>query len=335
MSAGLIAALRERGLIAPDAPAPPEAVDATDRPWFLSLLMGIAGWIAGLFVLLFFAILLDLDKRLEAMGAGVVLLAIAWGLYAIGRGKVFLDQLALAFSIAGQLGITVFLVEKLDDALPVTAAILGMQLLLFAVMPDRVAKTLATFFASIAWVFVVRFYLRPNEGGGEFFGPQGDVAAPLFGVWTVPLEWAITWAPAIVCVLWLRRTETRWMAHRAASYARPAITGLLLGVALGGMAAEPVSLLALGVDEMGREFDWWSLFPLLSIGLALFAAFNAFALRSAGLLGVAIFAALAHLARFYYLYGTTLTVKAAIMLGVGLLLLGAGRLLARRMKSPA
>jgi uncharacterized membrane protein len=88
-------------------------------------------------------------------------------------------------------------------------------------------------------------------------------------------------------------------------------------------------------DDFVRHFTGWALLPLLSIALALFAAFNAFALRNQGLIGVAIVAALAHLARFYYLYGTTLTIKSAIMLGAGLLLLGAGRLLARRVQVPA
>lgn len=326
-AADLIVALRERGLIAADAPAAPHE---SDRPWFLSLLMGIAGWVAGLFVLVFLAMLLDVDDRLQIMSLGVALLVVARVLYAVGRGKVFVDQLALAFSIAGQLAVTVYFFETLKDALPITAAILGLQLLLFVVMPDRVAKTLAALFATIAWVFVVRFWLRPHEGGGEFFDSHGDIVAPVYGVWTVPLEWALTWIPPIQLILGLRYTEARWMARAAASYARPAITGLLLAVALGGMAAEPVSMLMFGVDEMGREFNWWALFPILSIALALFAAYNAFVLRSGGLLGVAIFAALLHLARFYYLYGATLTLKAAIMLGAGAVLLGAGRLLARR-----
>ena len=329
-AAHLVPILRERGLIAADAAPPP---DESDRPWFISVLMGIAGWIAGLFVLVFVAIVLDLDKRGQIAGAGLGLLVVAWTLYAIGRGKVFVDQLALAFSIAGQLAITVYCFETLHDALPITAAIFGMQVLLFFAMPDRVARTLAAFFASIAWVFVVRFFLRPDEGGGEFFGRHGEIAAPVFGVWTLPLEWLVSWLPSAALIVALRRTETRWMARSVASYARPAISGLLLGIALGGMAAEPVSMLMFGLEEMGREFDWWSLFPLLSIALALFAAFNAYLLRSSGLSGLAIFAALAHLARFYYLYGTTLTVKAAIMLGAGLVLLGAGRLLARRVES--
>ena len=328
-AAHLVPLLRERGLVTADTPPP---ADESDRPWFISLLMGIAGWIAGLFVLAFIVITLDLDRRGQIAGGGIGLLVAAWALYAIGRGKVFVDQLALAFSIAGQLGITLYLFEALHDALPITAAILGMQLLLFVAMPDRVAKTLAAFFASIAWVIVVRFFLRPDEGGSEIFDLHGGLRAPLFGAWTLPLEWVVSWTPSIALILALRRTEVRWMARGVASYARPAISGLLLGVALGGMAAEPVSLLMFGFGEMGREFNGWSLFPLLSIGLALFAAFNAFALRSSGLLGVAIVAALAHLARFYYLYGTTLTVKSAIMLGAGLLLLGAGRLLARRLE---
>ena len=108
------------------------------------------------------------------------------------------------------------------------------------------------------------------------------------------------------------------------AFARPAITGLLLALALGGVGAEPISMLAFGVEAIGREFTWWALFPLLSIGLAMVAAFCAFRLRSTGLLGVGILAALAHLARFYYLYGTTLMWKSFIMLVAGAVLLAAG-----------
>jgi len=326
-TAALVAALRERGLIGADAPPAP---DAADRPWFVSLLMGIAGWVAGLFVLVFLGIMLDLNGSTSMLAIGVALLGVAWVLYLVGRGAVFVDQLALALSIAGQLAITAFLFKELDAALPVTVAILGMQLLLFVVMPDRTARTLAAFFANIAWVIVVRLWLRPNEGDGAFFSPNGVVQMPLFGAWTPLIEWLVTWIPPIAAIAWLRSTETTWMARRTAEFARPALTGLLLGLALGGMAAEPLSMLVFGTNELGLSFNAWALFPLLSIALAMLAAVNAFALRSAGLLGFAIVAALVHLARFYYLYGTSLTAKALIMLGAGAVLLGAGRLLARR-----
>ena len=60
---------------------------------------------------------------------------------------------------------------------------------------------------------------------------------------------------------------------------------------------------------MGVQHQLVALFPLLSIALAMFSAWCAFRCAATGLLGFAVFAALVHLSRFYYLYGTTLTVE--------------------------
>jgi hypothetical protein len=323
----LIAALRERGLVAATAPAPP--AEAGVRPWFVALLMGIAGWIAGLFVLAFIVTFFEVRSAHDIVKFGLALLGTAWILYAAGRSIVFLDQLALALSIAGQVALALYCAEKFDRALTVATLLLALQLALFVAMPDRVARALAAFGAVVAWVFVVRFGLRPHENDHLFMDADGGPVAPLFGVWTVPAELLLTWAPPVLLTLWLRRTEAAWMARGVAAWARPALTGLLLGMALGGIGAEPTSLLFVGPQDVGQQFSWWSLVPLLSIALALFSAWAAFSLRNAGLLGTAVVAALVHLARFYYLYGTTLTTKSAIMLAMGLILLGAGRLLDR------
>jgi hypothetical protein len=328
----LVAALRARGLIAADAPSLP---DESDRPWYLSLLMGIAGWVAGLFVLGFIVALLDVKSARDVLTIGVVLLGSAWALYAASRSIVFLDQLALALSIAGQIAVALYLVDEFDRALPAAAILLGLQLLLFAVMSYRVARSLAALAATIAWVFVVRSWMRPHEAEHAFIDPHGILTAPLFGPWAVPVEWLLTWAPPITLVVWLRRAEARWLAHAAASWARPALTGLLLGIALGGICAEPQSLLFVDAQGVGLEFSWWTLVPLLSIALAMFAAHVAFSLRNAGLLGTCVVATLVHLGRFYYLYGTTLKMKSLIMLVMGLVLLGAGRMLDRRAKGAA
>jgi hypothetical protein len=327
-AADLIAALRERGLIAADAPAPPEGPEG--RPWFISLLLGLAGWLAGIFALVFIGIFFDVEKPGQLLFVGLVLLLVAWGLYMASRAMVFLDQLALALSIAGQFGVAVFFFDKLRDALPIVTALLGLQLALFVLMNDRIARTIAAFFASIAWVFVVRFALRPGQGETIFFDSNPAFTLPRFGDWTLPIEWLLTWAPLVALLLWLMRTESRWMARAAADFARPAITGLLLGLAFGGIGAEPFASLAIGVDEIGLQFHWYALFPLLSIGLALFAAYCAFKLRSSALTGVAIVAALTYLGRFYYLYGTTLTWKSVIMLFTGVGLLATATLLVRR-----
>ena len=329
-AAALIGALRERGIIPADAPAPAGS-HPQRRPWFISLLLGIAGWLAGLFVLVFIGLIFDLRGMEQFLVIGLILLAVAWGLYFASRALVFIDQLALALSIAGQLAIGGYFVDRFDEALPVTAAILVMQLVVFAVMPDRIARTIAAFFACVAWVFVVRFWLRPGQGEDMFFDGKPHFTLPMFGAWTLPIEWLLTCIPLIALLVGLMRTETRWMSSAASAFARPAITGLLLALALGGVGAEPVSVLAFGTEAIGREFTWWALFPLLSIVLAMVAAFCAFRLRSTGLLGVAIFAALAHLARFYHLYGTTLMWKSFIMLVAGAVLLAAGVLLTKRL----
>jgi hypothetical protein len=324
----VVSMLRERGLIPSDAAAPPAEPDG--RPWFISLLLGFAGWLAGIFVLIFVGLIFDVDRSSQMFVVGLVLLLVAWLLYFAGRAAVFLDQLALALSIAGQFAVAVLFFDKLREPLPITAAILAMQLLLFVLMPERVARTIAAFFASIAWVFVVRFALRPGQGERFFFDSNPEFTLPRFGAWTLPVEWLLTWLPLIALLMWLMRTEARWMARSAANFARPALTGLLLGLALGGIGAEPFASLAIGVDALGHTFSWYALFPLLSIALSMVAAFCAFRLRSNGLLGVAIVAALAHLGRFYHLYGTTLTLKSLIMLLTGAVLLLAGTLLAKR-----
>ena len=77
-------------------------------------------------------------------------------------------------------------------------------------------------------------------------------------------------------------------------------------------------------------FSAWSLFPVLSIALSMYAAHAAFRVQSYGLMGVAIFGALAHLSRFYYLYGSTLLQKSVLMLLIGAALLLTGLALAKR-----
>ena len=120
------------------------------------------------------------------------------------------------------------------------------------------------------------------------------------------------------------------MASGLRRLARPLLTGVLLGLSIGAIATEPFSLVIWGAESWGRGIDWLAMFPLLSIGLALFAAYGAFRVRSHGLLGFAVFAALMHLSRFYYLYGTTLMWKSVIMLCAGAALLLAGVALRNR-----
>jgi hypothetical protein len=215
------------------------------------------------------------------------------------------------------------IIKEEESGLPIAATLLALQLFVLAIMPNKVARTLAALFATIAWMYTVRFLLRPGQGEQILFG-HGSNPDPPLGSWTLPVAWALTWLPLLALAWWLIRNEARWMSSRLRRYARPVLIGTLLGLSVGGIVAEPFTIFAFGIESMGMRFSWWALFPLLSIALAMFSAWGAFRVRSHALLGLAVFAALVHLSRFYYLYGTTLLWKSVIMLTVGASLLLAG-----------
>jgi hypothetical protein len=318
--AEFVALLRARGVI-PDKTPP---LRNLDRPWFVALLQGVAGWLAGIFLLTFIGLIFRPDSTGMILMLGALLLVAAWALYRADRNAVFLDQLALAISIAGQFAVAWGILKDDPSGLPVAATLFGLQIFVLLIMPNKIARTLAAMFATIAWVFTVRFLLRPGQGEQLLFDDWDGYTPPVLGAWTVPVGWAVTWVPVLALAGWLIRNEAQWMSSGIRGHARPLLTGLLLGLSLGGIATEPFTVFVLGTETMGLRFTWWALFPLLSVALAMFSAYGAFRTRSHALLGFAVFAALLHVSRFYYLYGTTLMWKSVIMLAAGAGLLFAG-----------
>jgi hypothetical protein len=322
-----IALLREKGVIPVNAPEAPE--DTADRPWFVSLLQGVAGWLAGIFLLVFLGLLMKPESSVALFLLGATLLLTAWFMYHADRHGAFLDQLALAISIAGQIALAAAVLKDHFSALGASITALVLQLLVLFVMPNKIARTLAALFATAAWVYTVRFSMRPGSIESLFYDERlaGHVTP---AVWMIPLAWLVTWLPLLALAAWLILREPQWMASGLRRHARPLLTGLLLGLSIGAIVTEPFTVVILGTGLWGRSFDWLAIFPLLSIALALFAAYGAFRVRSNGLLGFAVLAALLHLGRFYYLYGTTLLWKSLIMLCAGAALLLAGVALRRR-----
>ncbi|MBC8026905.1 MAG: DUF4401 domain-containing protein [Steroidobacteraceae bacterium] len=329
----LVDALRARGVIAADAPA--LTGEPQDRPWFIALLQGVAGWLGGIFLLVFLGAMLRPESAVSMAACGIVLLLGAWGMYFADRNAVFLDQFALAMSIAGQFALAWAIVKDADSGVFIAATLFVLQCAVFAVMPNKFARLLAAFFACAAWVYTIRFLLRPGAGDGLIFDDELIWRSSLAGGYVVPLGWLLTWVPMIALVAWLVKRESRWMSSRVRTFARPALSGLLLGLSAAGIVTEPLGIFLLGEEQLGLAVGWWSLFPLLSIVLAVFAMVCAYQVRSAGIVGVAILAALVHLSRFYYLYGTTLLWKSLIMVAVGAALLGAGFALAKRARGTA
>ena len=300
----------------------------TARPWYVSLLLGGAGWVAGIFVLLFVFLLFKPDSGGSGLAVGPVLLVAAWGLFMADREGAFVSQLALALSIAGQFavlfgfGATVFKGSSEVMGLALTALV--MQVALVAAMPSRLHRTMSTLFACAAWAVLVRYGLW-DRAEWTRAGVASVRSSPVLAL----AGWALAWLPVGGALYALIRTEPAWMAAGREALARSVASGLIVGLVIATLLSEPFeSFWWLGLAG-GRQ-GWIAIWPLLAALAALGALAGAFALRQRGLMALCVVAALAHVSHFYYAMGTTLLVKSATMMALGAVLLGVSHALRRR-----
>lgn len=318
-------AMARHGMIEPDAP--PLPFDSGGRPWYVSLVLGGAGWLASLFVFLFVLLFFEPDTPAGSALAGTVMLGAGFGLYVADRANAFFEQLALALSLAGQLALMYSVGSATESAVAVAAftAVLSAALVLW--LPNHFAKMLSTFFACVAWALVVRL-----GWWGENSFEQGRLAVPLA---PALIGWVLIWVPVALGVLALIAGEARWMASGARRVARPALTGLLLALSVGTWSSEPLAVLRFWAPAGEVPVNWLVLWPLLGVAAALFAGVCALRLRHRAVVGVAIAGALLHLVQFYYLLGVSLVTKSYIMLALGVGLLLTARRLRTRASSPS
>ena len=322
-SRGLVAAVAVTDAGAVDAPDAPTSHAGHDRPWYIGLLLGASGWLAGLFLLGFVALLLSPDKAPEAALTGAVLLAAAWGLFKADRDGAFVAQVALALSIAGQCLLLFAMSRQADHIGPLALSALGLQTVLALVMPNRLHRTLSAFFATIAWVLTVRFVLLAQP---EFWRGERELATPLAQALG---GWLLAWLPLGAGIALLIRHEPGWMARGWQPVARPVLAGLIAGLGFATVVSQPLeSFRWFGGGPVQQS--WLALWPLLSALAALGGIAAAFALRSRALIGAGAVAALLHVSHGYYALGTGLLLKSVLMLATGGTLLIAARAVGKK-----
>ncbi|MEO8058599.1 MAG: DUF4401 domain-containing protein [Burkholderiales bacterium] len=302
----------------PDKSAP----NPSARPWYIGLLLGASGWLAGGFLLVFVAMLFHPDSAPGAAFSGVVLLAAAWGLFRADRDGAFTSQLALALSFAGQCLVLFAMVEHTHALAAVAGAAFVLQAVMLGLMPNRLHRLISALFALIAWALMWRFGLFGEPSWSATNANAPSLAAALTG-------WLITWLPVGAAAWWLIRHEPVWIARGWAPVLRPALSGLIVGIAFATLISYPLESFRWWGSAPART-DWLALWPLLSAGAALAAVAAAFALGSRALMGGSIVAVLLHMSHFYYALGTSLLLKSLLMLLMGAALLFAARRLAAK-----
>jgi Domain of unknown function (DUF4401) len=319
----LVRELRARGLVTAEPATAEGPGTGSDRPWYIGLLLGTAGWFAGVFALVFVFMLFKPDSAGSGLVAGVVLFGAAWGLFMADREGAFVSQLALALSIAGQFaalfGIHELFFKGRESIAGIAAIALVLQALLVLAMPNRLHRTMSTLFACTAWAIAVRYTLWDEPG-------RSSQSPPSLGL--VLLGFAIAWLPVGAKLYALIRTEARWIAAGWQALLRPVAIGLIAGLAVATLISYPLDTLSWDMGARARG-NWLSLWPLLSALSALGALAGAFALGNRGLMGVCVVAALLHASHFYYAMGTTLLIKSLTMLALGAALLAAAHFLKR------
>lgn len=215
----VFAQLRERGLLAGEVAPLPAQPPAT--PWFVRTLAGFGAWLGGMFLLGWLMALFGamMDSATGMLVLGIFTLAGAFGIYRAARQSEALQQIGLAFSMAGQFSFA-FGLEGLFrwGQGPMAGLVCLMQLALVMLINNPLHRYLCALFAAMAGYW---FLLRVQ-------------ALPLGGAL---LAAAVTW-------IWLN--ESRWTAARRAEFFRP--VGYAFALALLLWQA-PLSL---------REFaGWW------------------------------------------------------------------------------
>jgi hypothetical protein len=134
-------ALLEAGLVS----GPMPKCQSLESPWYVRLMLGMAGWIAALFLLGFVAAGLSwiIDTDIASISTGIIMMIAAWlMLLRIGHND-FAVQFALALSFAGQALFANGLFDQLYAGRGDTANLLVMaltQLVLAVVMPNAIHR---------------------------------------------------------------------------------------------------------------------------------------------------------------------------------------------------
>jgi hypothetical protein len=322
-------------------------------PWFVRVMLGIAGWIGALFLLGFVgsAFFSVIENSGSAFIAGTLCCAGALILYRSIRGKDFADQFALALSLAGQALLILGLGGMLSSSDPeFYLAIAAIEAGLALAVPNFLHRALTAAGSAVALAFAIAQLSLHGIA-------TPLLCAAIVWVWIEPGRWARSgglWRPigyGLVLALLLVETfrlvgATQWLGLGGSSpgwmqvhgplVGRGVAAALLVAVAIflvrreGHAAASPVALasaggaLVLGLFSLGAP----GLASALLVLLLGFAAGNRL-LMALGVLGLFGFAG-----HFYYSLHSTLLAKSGLLAATGLCLLAA-HLIVLRLPSKA
>ena len=336
--------LKQAGFIDEDTPVPTD----TDSPWYLRLMLGIAGWIGALFLLGFagFGFVFVAESATASVVLGALTCAAAAWIYSHQAHNDSAEQFAFAVSLAGQ-GLIVFgLVTAVDFEFTLSALIVaGVQVVLFMLIANSQHRTwcaLAGLYALTITLSRLGFstYIATFLAAVFSWLWLRDLHYPLPGSNSRALGYGAALALALVLVTrasviqsWIYMDSDLYKLHILSGYLSPYIdavfiAALLLWVTYKLLARHGLALTSLS----GIIAITVSLFlALLSIhapgfSLALIILIVGYANGNRLLTGLGIACLLGYTSQYYFWLEVTLLLKSILLMATGVVLL-AGRVL--------
>ncbi|HEX8124526.1 MAG TPA: DUF4401 domain-containing protein [Allosphingosinicella sp.] len=320
----------------------PPARQPAQSPWYVRVMLGIAGWIGALFLLGFVgsALFFLIDDSGSAFIAGASCCAGALALYRSMRGKDFADQFALALSLAGQVLMVVGLGGALSSSDPsFYLAIAAIEAGLALAAPNFLHRVLTAAGAAVALAFAVAQLSLHGIA-------TPLLCAAIVWVWIEPGRWARSgrlWRPigyGLVLALLLVETSRLlgatqwfglggtapgWMQVHGPVLGRGLAAALLVGVAIFLARREGHAPTSRATVAAAGGALLLGLFSLGAPGLAsaLLVLLLGFAAGNRLLMALGVLALFGFAGHFYYSLHSTLLAKSGLLAATGLCLLAA------------
>jgi uncharacterized membrane protein len=329
--------LAAAGLTTGDMPEIGEA----HTPWYVRVMLGIAGWIAAGFLLGFVGIgfAFVMHSKSASLAIGFMVITAAYGIFRAAPRGDFTSMFALAMSFAGQalvvFGLFGFFGRHIAGVLPF-ATVAAIQAALAIVMPNFIHRVVSAYAAGLAFAYAC-------EAAGFHFVSAGVVAAAVAVVWlnearlgklhavVTPIGYGLTLA-------FMQIEGAALVGHSLAMLFRSRIVH---GAWPWTGEALIAAALIVSVWVLLRRAGWTLLVPRTLLALIAIVAIGAASFKAPGiagglmiallgfsngnrvLVGLGIAALLLYVSGYYYLLDATLLVKSGVLLATGVVLLAA------------
>lgn len=334
--------LQGGGLVAGDLPSP----ENDESPWYVRVMLGVAGWIGSLFLLGFVGAVFAfvMENAIAALVVGVLVSGGAYAIFKARQDSDFFTQFGLAVALAGQMMLIYGIFELFDyDESLVYGLIFIVEAILTLIMPNFIYRVLGSLAAAISLTFAL-------HSAGIYGLATGVIAAGFALVWMQEARWVrfneicrpvgyglalsllyykagIFWGRWI---WWSRSAGPNWISQNAPWLGKALILMALLVVVLIILRRMQIALTSRSVMAAltATALAMVASFLAPGQGQALLIVIIGFAVCNRVLIGIGLLACGGFLSNYYYLMDSSLLTKSMILVGFGVALL-IGRLLVK------